>query len=288
MTNAHYENFPVASLFLPEEKRPYIQSIYAFSRSADDFADELDRPPEDRLADLQSWEDMLRACYEGEAEHPVFIALRETVRNLDIPIQPLLDLLSAFRRDVVQNRYETFDDLLSYCRCSANPVGRLVLMIFGSREDELFLLSDHICTALQLTNFWQDVTRDRDKNRLYLPLEDLKRFSVSEGDWKTSQVTENTRKLIRFEVERTRNLFYRGVDLPSRVLPELQLELRLVWFGGMTILKKIEHEKLNVFLQRPRLNTLDKIIVLYRGMFSKHLNKFGRTREEWEALQQQS
>ena len=288
ITNAHYENFPVASLFLPEEKRPYIQAIYAFSRTADDFADELDRPAEDRLADLKSWEEKLRSCYAGEAEHPVFVALRETVTNLDIPIEPLLDLLTAFRRDVLQNRYETFEDLLSYCRCSANPVGRLVLMIFGTRDEELFLLSDRICTALQLANFWQDISRDRAINRLYVPLEDFRRFGASLDGWREGLVNDDIRTMIKFEVARTKELFYNGAELPSLVLPELQLELRLVWFGGMTILKKIESGKYDVFQRRPELNAVDKFLILVRGMFSKNLMRFGRKRSEWEALQQQS
>src|SRR5271169_133700 len=210
ITNAHYENFPVASLFLPEEKRPYIQSIYAFSRVADDFADERDRLREDRLADLNDWDEKLRQCFDGHADHPVFIALRETVTQLGFPIEPLHDLLTAFKRDVTQNRYETFDDLLSYCRCSANPVGRLVLMIFGYRDEELFKLSDDICTALQLTNFWQDVAVDRKKDRLYIPIEDMNRFGYSLQDWSSDTLNDRFRDLMKFQVERTRETFFRG------------------------------------------------------------------------------
>ena len=282
ITNAHYENFPVASLFLPEEKRPYVQAIYAFSRVADDFADERDRLPEDRLADLNDWDEKLRQCFEGHVDHPVFIALRETVSQLGLPIEPLHDLLTAFKRDVTQNRYGTFDDLLGYCRCSANPVGRLVLMIFGCREEEMFKLSDDICTALQLTNFWQDVTVDQKKDRLYLPIEDMDRFGYSLQDWTNSTLNDRFRDLMKFEVARTREMFFHGVDLPSRVLKELQFELKLVWIGGMTILKKIDSVKGNVLTQRPSLSTFDKGIILLRGLLLKELRHFGKKRVEWE------
>lgn len=282
ITNAHYENFPVASLFLPEEKRPYIQAIYAFSRVADDFADERDRLPEDRLADLNDWDEKLHQCFEGHADHPVFIALRETVTQLGLPIEPLHDLLIAFKRDVTQNRYETFDDLLSYCSCSANPVGRLVLMIFGCRDEEMFKLSDDICTALQLTNFWQDVAVDYKKDRLYIPIEDMNRFGYSLQDWTNGTLNDRFRDLMKFEVTRTREMFFRGVDLPTLVLKELQFELKLVWIGGMTILKKIDSVKGNVLTQRPSLSTFDKGMILLKGLMLKDLRHFGKKRVEWE------
>ena len=284
ITKAHYENFPVASLFLPEEKRPYIQAIYAFSRIADDFADELVRPAEDRLADLAGWEEQLLQCYQGQAVHPVFVALRETVANLGIPIDPLRDLLSAFKRDVVQNRYETFEDLLSYCRCSANPVGRLVLMIFGCRDDTLFALSDEICTALQLANFWQDVAVDQRKDRLYLPLEDLRRHGSTLEEWTSLRHTERFADLMKFQVERTRAMFYRGATLPSLVEKELQLELKLVWFGGMAILKKIERNGYDVLRRRPALSGWNKLMILARGLAVEDLSRFGKKREPWDQL----
>lgn len=282
VTASHYENFPVASLFLPEEKRPYVQAIYAFSRSADDIADELDRSPQERLDALNAWEEMLHHCYEGNAEHPVFIALRETVKNLDIPIEPLRNLLAAFKRDVTQNRYETIDDLMSYCACSANPVGRLVLMIFGYREEQLFQLSDHICTALQLTNFWQDVAIDREKNRLYLPMEDMRKFGYSVESWSSGVVNENIRQLMKFQVARTREMFYRGAELPSNVERDLQLELKLVWFGGMSILKKLDKVKYDVFARRPVLSTWNKAMILVRGLIINDLSRFGRKKDLWD------
>ncbi|MBI5215343.1 MAG: squalene synthase HpnC [Ignavibacteriae bacterium] len=282
VTNAHYENFPVASLFLPQEKRPYIQAIYAFSRTADDFADERVRTADSRLDALNDWENQLLQCYEGEAWNPVFIALQETVKRLNIPIEPLKDLLTAFKRDVTQNRYETFDDLLSYCRCSANPVGRLVLMIFGYRDEQLYKLSDNICTALQLTNFWQDVAVDLEKDRLYLPLEDMQRVGFTIDDWKRKSFNPTFKKLLKFQVARTKQLFYDGSELPSLVDKDLQLELKLVWFGGMSILRKIEKVGFDVFANRPKLSTPNKIGILLRGLFINNLPEYKRKRKPWD------
>ncbi len=282
ITNAHYENFPVASMFLPQEKRPYIQAIYAFSRIADDFADEQRRTSESRLHDLNDWETQLLQCYEGKAEHPVFIALAETVKRLNIPIEPLKDLLIAFKRDVTQNRYETFEDLLSYCQCSANPVGRLVLMIFGYRDEQLYKLSDNICTALQLANFWQDVAVDLEKDRLYLPLEDMKRFGYSEQDWERKIFNPQFKELLKFEVERTKEMFYQGSELPSIVDRDLQLELKLVWFGGMSIVRKIEKAGFDVFTKRPKLSTPNKVGILMCGLFINNLSQYKRKKKPWD------
>jgi len=274
LTNAHYENFPVASLFLPEERRQYIQAIYAFSRVADDYADESSRPQHERLELLNDWEQRLRDCFEGKADHPIFIALRETVVQLNIPIEPLLDLLSAFKQDVTVNRYRTFDDVMDYCRRSANPVGRLVLMIFGHRDEELFLLSDAICSALQLTNFWQDVDIDRRKDRLYLPLDDMKNFGFALEDWLEGRYGRAFQELMRFQVERTRGMFYRGAALPSRVEKELQVELRLVWFGGMEILAMLDRVRYDILKKRPRLSLLRKSAILGRALFIKDLSSY--------------
>lgn len=281
VATAHYENFPVASLFLPADKRPYIQAIYAFSRVADDFADEQDRLPAERLANLDDWERMLRECYQGKAEHPVFIALGETVRQNRIPIEPLLDLLAAFRRDVTQSRYESFDDLLGYCRCSANPVGRLVLMIFGHREEALFALSDRICTALQLANFWQDVFVDAARNRLYIPLEDMRRFGYAEASWLGRVPGKGYKELMKFEIERTKGMFYEGAELPRLVEKELQVELKMVWLGGMSILRLLEKRGLDTG-RRPSLGTLRKIMILVRALLVDDLSRYGRKKKQWD------
>jgi len=282
LTKAHYENFPVASLFLPQEKRPYVQAIYAFSRTADDFADELELSREDRLKKLDDWEEKLNTCYEGVAEHPVFIALMETVKRLEIPPEPLHNLLKAFRQDVLQNRYETFEDLLEYCKCSANPVGRLVLMIFGYREEELFRLSDDICTGLQLANFWQDLSVDRWKNRLYIPLEDMRKFGYSPENWERALAGENFKGLLHFEISRTRALFYRGASLPGLLERDLQLELKLVWFGGMSILKSVEKNLSSLLSQRSTLKMRNKFLILMRGLFIDDLTRYGKKRESWD------
>jgi squalene synthase HpnC len=277
ITNDHYENFPVASLFLPQDKRQYIQAIYAFARTADDFADELNRTPSERLSLLDEWEAQLQKCYEtSETTHPVFTALAETVHSLDIPVDPLRDLITAFKMDVTKNRYATFDEVLQYCRHSANPVGRLVLMIFGYRDEYLYSLSDHICTALQLANFWQDIPVDLKKNRIYIPQTDLQQFGYSEDDLRGHAMDERFRKLLKFEVERTREIFYAGSKLPSLVDRDLRLELRLIWFGGMSILHTIERSRYDVFRQRPELGVWNKVAILIRGLFIRDLTTYKR------------
>lgn len=282
ITNDHYENFPVASLFLPQEKRPYIQTIYAFARTADDFADELKRPPSQRLSLLDEWQEQLQKCYEmSETTHPVFIALAETVRRLNIPIEPLRDLITAFKMDVTRNRYATFDEVLQYCKHSANPVGRLVLMIFGYRDEYLYALSDNICTALQLANFWQDIPVDLEKNRIYIPQSDLQQFGYSEDDMREHETDERFRKLLKFEVDRTREMFYAGSKLPSLVDRDLRLELRLIWFGGMSVLRKIERSRYDVFRQRPKLGFWTKLAILIRGLFIRNLTIYKRT-PQWD------
>lgn len=281
ITEAHYENFPVASLFLPEEKRPYIQAIYAFSRTADDFADEFDKSPVERLELLDDWEAKLRRCFEGDSDHPVFVALDETRQRLNLPIDLFTDLLKAFKQDVTKRRYASFDELLEYCRCSANPVGRLVLLVFGYRDEKLHVLSDHICTALQLANFWQDIGIDWRSDRLYLPLDEVRRYGYSEEQWKNQVVDDSFGELMRFQVERTRDLFYRGASLPDLVERDLRLELRLVWFGGMTILRKLERNRYDAFRRRPTLNAVAKFTILLRGLFIHRLTAFGKREDPW-------
>jgi phytoene synthase len=291
LADAHYENFPVASVLLPADRRPYLQAVYAFSRVADDLADEGDASPRERLARLDAWGEQLRACAAGAsgagapagtgdaagtggALHPVFAALSETIRRNGIPPDLLEALLSAFRQDVLTTRYETFDDLLDYCSRSANPVGRIVLMIFGHREPRLFQLSDAICTALQLTNFWQDVSVDLKKGRVYLPLEDMRRHGVGVEDLAQPSAGEALRNLLKFQAERTKEYFLRGEPLLESVGKELQLELRLVWFGGMTVLRKIARRRYDVLASRPILNGRDRSVIFLRGLFMKSPARF--------------
>jgi len=275
IAKGHYENFPVASLLLPKEKRKYVYAIYAFARAADDFADEegIEGGAAKRLALLDEWNGKLRDCYSGKAYDPIFIALAETVKDNRIPIEPLENLLNAFRQDVVKQRYEKFDELLEYCRNSANPVGRLVLMIFGCHDEEFFKYSDKICTALQLTNFWQDIEVDLRKERIYLPAEDITKFGYSYKELELKQENESFRSLVKFEVERTKKIFDEGrklIDMTAaagKELKKLSKELKLTWNGGTTILKKIEEINYNVLNQRPSISGFDKIKIFLGSRF---------------------
>jgi len=260
---SHYENFPVG-LFVPKAKRPYVHSLYAFARAADDFADE--RMYEGmRQEKLDQWEARLHAAYEGRAEDPIFVALGETVRRLDIPKGLLLDLLSAFRQDTVKSRYETWDELLDYCRRSANPVGRLVLLVFGYKDPELPPLSDAICTGLQLANHWQDVAIDLRKDRVYIPRELLKRYSVGEWDLNAGRVTDGFRGLMGELIARTRRLFEAGRPLCDRLGRDLRYEIRLTWLGGSGILDRIEAVGADVFHRRPHHGLFDKLALAWRA-----------------------
>ncbi len=266
LTREHYENFPVASLFIPKAQRSYVCAVYAFARMADDFADEGNRLPEERLALLADWQTQLDACVEGRPEHPVFIALAETIRVRTVPKRLFDDLLTAFRMDVTTSRFATFDDLLGYCTHSANPVGRIVLHLFNNATQRTMMLSDDICTALQLTNFWQDIRGDWQRGRLYLPLEDCKRFDYHEQRLATGQVDEAFQQLMKFQVDRTRQLFDRGRALCGEVTNALRFELKLVWQGGTTILDKIESSEYDVLSHRPVLSRSDKLLMLTRAL----------------------
>ena len=269
MARAHYENFPVASFFIPAEKRPYVWSVYAFARTADDFADEGHRTEEGRLAKLDDWGSQLEACYRGSANHPVFVALADAAASTGIPQQLLADLLSAFRMDVTKHRYATYDELLGYCRCSANPVGRLVLQIFGHARERTMLQSDAVCTALQLTNFWQDVATDWQKGRIYLPLEDMSRFGYTESDLSQGVVDERFRGLLKFEVDRTRGLFRAGSPIVVEAPPDLHLELALTLNGGLRILRKIERASYDVLNRRPKLSIIDYAFMVSAALLRK-------------------
>jgi phytoene synthase len=260
---SHYENFPVG-LFVPREKQPYIHALYAFARAADDFADEK-RYEGHRREKLDQWEARLHACYLGQAEDPIFMALGETVRRLDIPKELLLDLLSAFRQDTTKSRYETWDELVDYCRRSANPVGRLVLLVFGYRDEALARLSDSICTGLQLANHWQDVAVDLRKDRIYIPRELLARHRVGEWDLNAGTVDDRFRALMSDLVARARALFAAGQPLCDLVGRDLRFEMRLTWLGGSRILDRIEAVGCDVFKRRPRHGPLDAMALAFRA-----------------------
>ena len=262
-TKAHYENFPVG-LFVPKDKRPYVYALYAFARAADDFADE---PIYEgvRQRKLNDWQALLEAAYRGEAEGPIFVALGETVRRLGIPKQLLLDLLSAFRQDTVKDRYASWDELLDYCRRSANPVGRLVLHVFEERDPALAPLSDAICTGLQLANHWQDAAIDHARGRVYVPEELQRRHGVTSWDFTGGRVSDAWRGMMAELVLRTRRLFEEGRPLCDRVGKPLRFEMRLTWLGGMSILDRVEAVGGDVFTRRPRHGAIDKAALAWRA-----------------------
>lgn len=260
---AHYENFPVGR-FVPRDKRRYVHALYAFARAADDFADEGAYEGM-RREKLDQWEARLHAAYDGHAEDPIFLALGETVRRLEIPKPLLLDLLSAFRQDTVKSRYETWEELIDYCRRSADPVGRLVLLVFGYRDPELTPLSDALCTGLQLANHWQDISLDLRKDRLYVPRELLARYRVAEWDLNAGRLSEGFGELMDELIRRTRALFGRGRPLCDRVGSDLRFELRLTWLGGSGILDRIEAAQYDVFRHRPRYGLLGKLGLAWRA-----------------------
>jgi squalene synthase HpnC len=262
-TKAHYENFPVG-LLVPRARRPYIYSLYAFARAADDFADE---PIYEgvRREKLDQWEALTEAAYRGEAEGPIFVALAETVRRLGIPKELLLDLLSAFRQDTEKSRYASWEELLDYCRRSANPVGRLVLLVFEQRDEELPALSDAICTGLQLANHWQDAAVDYARGRIYIPEDLMRRHGVGAWDFDTGRMSDGWRGLVAELITRTRELFARGKPLCDKVGRELRFEMRLTWLGGMSILDRIEASGGDVFRNRPRHGALDKAALAWRA-----------------------
>jgi squalene synthase HpnC len=296
LARSHYENFSVATWFLPRRLRTHFHSIYAYCRISDDLGDEVGNP-QHALQLLDEWEAELNLTYLSLVEeqpveirknieelrpeprprnwvgprHPVFIALRETIRACDIPRQPFADLLTAFRQDQRVSRYETFEDVLGYCHYSANPVGRLVLYACGYRDGERQQLSDYTCTALQLANFWQDVTVDYGKGRIYLPLEDLSRFGVTENDIAERRGTPQFLELMRFEVQRAREWFQKGLPLAEKVDSELAIDIELFSRGGLAILQAIEDQGYDVLRRRPVISKPRKLALVARAGLKKLL-----------------
>jgi squalene synthase HpnC len=252
IARAHYENFTIASILMPRAMRPHMHAIYAYARTADDFADE-----DKSLTKLDEWERELDLCYAGAPCHPVFVALAETVRRFDIPREPFADLLRAFRSDVEFKGLDTLDDLLGYARYSANPVGRLVLYLFGYRDDERQRLSDLVCSGLQLANFWQDVAIDLERGRIYFPREDMKRFRVSSDDLRNRVVSESFVELMRHESGVARAMLIEGANLAWRVDRRLSRDILMFAGGGLAILRAIEAVGYDVFRKRPKLGKLD-------------------------------
>lgn len=264
LSRAHYENFPVASRLLPKAHRPAIAAIYAFARLADDFADEGRRPPGTRLALLDDWHHRLNRAAGGRPDaddgsdaNRVFIALADTIRRYDLDPTLFADLLSAFRQDVSVKRYEDWDGLFDYCRRSANPVGRLVLRVSGYRDAALDTASDAVCTALQLTNFWQDLERDFLNGRVYVPQAVVRAHGADENDLGRRRMTPEWQAALAEAAGRTRALFAAGRPVADGVTGRLRWELRATWLGGTRILDRLERAGFDVFHHRPTLGWKD-------------------------------
>ncbi len=270
LAESHYENFHVATWFLPKPLRPHFHAIYAYCRISDDLGDEVGDSAA-ALALLGLWGRELDACYEGRARHPVFVALAETIHACSIPKEPFADLLVAFRQDQTKTRYETMQDVLGYCRYSANPVGRLVLYTCGEVNEANFRLSDATCSALQLANFWQDVHVDFAKGRVYLPQEEMRRFGVSDETIAQGVATPEFRALLRHEVDFARSLFLEGLPLIGRVQRDLAIDLDLFSRGGLEILRAIERCDYDVLSARPAIGKRTKMALALRALGSKAL-----------------
>jgi len=279
LARAHYENFPVGRL-VPREMQPHVHAVYAFARYADDLADEGYAgsaraqgaqdvmTQEERLAALNDWERQLCSVPGTPGLHFIFVALHETIRELDLPVSLFTDLLSAFKQDVVKRRYADFPEVLDYCRRSANPIGRLVLLLHGKKDEELHLLADEICTGLQLANFWQDVGVDLEKDRIYLPENDRKAHGVTEEALFAHHADDSYRQLLEFQVKRTQEIFDRGALLTKKLRGLLRLEIRLTWLGGTKILRKIEALNYDTLNARPKLGKGDMAALFFQALTS--------------------
>jgi squalene synthase HpnC len=258
----HYENFPVASILLPRRLVPAVEAIYAFARSADDIADEGDATPAERMAALSGYDAGLDAIANNTvAPSPLFARLRAVVLQFKLPLQPMRDLLSAFRQDIVTTRYADYAGLLDYCARSANPVGVLMLSLYGAADERNIADSNAICSALQLINFWQDVAIDWEKQRIYIPLEDMARFGVSESDIAAGNAGPAYQALMQFEVARARALMLSGAPLAKRLPGRIGWELRMMVQGGLRILDRLDRAGYDVFRQRPKLRRLDWVAI---------------------------
>jgi len=266
LAGKHYENFTVISWLVPRRLRPHLAALYGFCRTVDDLGDEA---PGDRVELLDRFEGMLRDAVAGrDTTHPILIALQKTVVDYDLPEQLLIDLVTANRLDQISHRYETYEDLLRYCSFSAVPVGRLFLLLYGYRDEKLHQLSDATCTALQLTNFWQDIRRDRAIGRVYLPQEDMDRFGVHEDDLDRAVASDSLRRLVAFEVGRAAALFEQGWPLVKQVHGHLRVDLALFSRGGQAVLKKIADQDFDTLITRPIVGGKDKLRLFLLSLLS--------------------
>lgn len=266
MARARHHNFPVASMFVPSRFRRHIWAVYAFARTADDFADEPQYEGR-RARELDRWEEQLHACYHNEpADHPVFVALGDTIRRFSLPITEFSSLLQGFRTDLDVHHYATFSDLRSYIATAAAPVAHLFLYLGGYREPQLHSFVADLAAGLAMAKIIQDIAADIERDRVYVPREDLRHFGVSEADLRAGRATEQLGNLVRFQAARARALFERARPLVEAVGPELAIELALIWHGGMQILTKIEATGKRILHHRPQLTSRDKALVVTRSL----------------------
>ena len=263
----HYENFPVASVFLPPALRDPVSVIYRFARSADDFADEGDDAADTRLAKLDAYRSELQRIRDGHTPSTaLFVDVARIMATHELPMQPFFDLLDAFSQDVIKTRYKDFAEVLDYCRRSAAPIGRLLLHLYKASNEHNVRQSDDICMALQLINFWQDVEVDLRKNRIYLPADEMARFGLSEDDLMCHDTGGSWHSIMRFQIDRARAMLESGAPLAKRLPGRIGMELRLIVQGGRRILDKIETVDFDVFNHRPTLGRLDWPLLLWRAM----------------------
>ena len=273
ITKNHYENFPVAPFLIPKEKRKYVYAVYSFARYADDIADSAILTSEEKLTKLNFLEEELNRVLNNELQNLheetkfIFRALYKTLEDLNIPSAELKNLLKAFKQDSVKDKYETFEELLEYSKYSANPVGHLVLYIFGYSDKKLFELSDYICTGLQLVNFWQDVARDLEIKRVYIPKEILQKYNYSYELLNDKLENENYITIIKELITKTKELYKKGEALPNLVSGRLKYELKATYYGGMTVINKIEQLNYRTLSTRPVVTGFDKFKVLLKTIF---------------------
>jgi len=275
LARTHYENFTVGSCLLRKPLKQHFFNVYAYCRWADDLADEIQRP--ERAEELLNWwQIQLSDCYRGLSWHPVFVALQETIDEFDIPIDPFRNLLIAFRRDQQQKHYSTFSELLEYCRHSANPVGHLVLFLGHSYNSDNVELSDHICTGLQLANFWQDVCRDFRRGRIYLPRETIAQYNCNEAEFQMGRATEGFRQALEHEVARAEQMLERGLPLVERVDRSIRLEVDIFVHAGLAVLNAIRQCDFDVWSERPTIGRMTKARLLSGAIRRRWLGRVMR------------
>jgi squalene synthase HpnC len=265
LAKSHYENFPVISLFVRKELRKHVAVIYQFARQADDLADEGDNSSLEKHEALTQYELKLVKAFKGKAESDFWLALANTISERKLSIDNFLNLLKAFKQDTIKSRYESFEDVLSYCKNSANPVGRLILELNEIYNVSALNHSDKICTALQLTNFYQDISVDIKKNRIYIPFKELKKYGVSENQFENNEINDKFRQLLKFQVERARSLFTEGRELLPYLHGRLKFQIRWTILGGEAILQKIESLNFNTLQYRPKLSKKDMLILALKA-----------------------